>query len=183
MTKLLRGDPAPGLSLPMSRRAFTFAGGALALAGIAQPGRLAAQGQARLEVVPGGTQAIPIAIPNFVAGTPADNDVGIGVIDRLLVHHRRIPPARLGHPHGFGRLGVGDPVELLLERCLGAAGEIDAAGFLVDQGEIVGPVAEITIAGNLLDMFAILEPGSDVELRHGIDSPTVLIPEMTVAAA
>ncbi|MEA2892089.1 MAG: TolB protein, partial [Bradyrhizobium sp.] len=79
MTKLLRGDPAPGLSLPMSRRAFTFAGGALALAGLARPGRLAAQGQPRLEVVPGGTQAIPIAIPNFVAGTPADAEVGVGV--------------------------------------------------------------------------------------------------------
>ncbi|MEA2819083.1 MAG: TolB protein, partial [Bradyrhizobium sp.] len=79
MTKLFRGDPTPGLSLPMSRRAFTLAGGALALAGLSRPGRLAAQGQPRLEVVPGGTQAIPIAIPNFVAGTPADNEVGVGV--------------------------------------------------------------------------------------------------------
>src|SRR6185295_11712712 len=54
-------------------------GGALALAGIARPGSVAAQGQARLEVVPGGTQAIPIAIPNFIAGTPSDGEVGVGV--------------------------------------------------------------------------------------------------------
>ncbi|MCA1652736.1 MAG: TldD/PmbA family protein [Sphingomicrobium sp.] len=58
-----------------------------------------------------------------------------------------------------------------------------AAGFLVEHGEIVGPIAEITIAANLLDMFATIEPASDLELRHGIDSPTVLIPEMTVAAS
>ena len=57
-----------------------------------------------------------------------------------------------------------------------------AAGFLVEHGEIVGPVSEITIAANLLDMFATLEPGSDLTLRRGIDSPTLLIPEMTVAA-
>ena len=57
-----------------------------------------------------------------------------------------------------------------------------AAGFLVEQGEIVGAVDEITIASNLLEMFATLEPGSDLELRHGIDAPTVLIPDMMVAS-
>lgn len=58
-----------------------------------------------------------------------------------------------------------------------------AVGFMVRGGEIAEPVAEITIASNLLDMFATLEPGSDLELRHGIDAPTLLIPEMTVASA
>jgi PmbA protein len=58
-----------------------------------------------------------------------------------------------------------------------------AAGFLVENGQIGAPVAEITIAGNLKDMFRTLEPGSDLELRRGIDAPTVLIPEMTVASA
>ena len=58
-----------------------------------------------------------------------------------------------------------------------------AAGFLIERGEIVGPVAEITIAANLIDMFASLEPASDLDLRHGIDSPTILIPQMTVAAS
>ena len=58
-----------------------------------------------------------------------------------------------------------------------------AAGFLVENGEIAGPVAEITIAANLKDMFATLEPGSDLKFRRGIDSPTVLVPEMTVASA
>jgi PmbA protein len=58
-----------------------------------------------------------------------------------------------------------------------------AAGFMVRGGEIAEPVAEITIASNLIDMFATLEPGSDLEFRRGIDSPTLLVPEMTVAAA
>ncbi|HVL78783.1 MAG TPA: metallopeptidase TldD-related protein [Sphingomicrobium sp.] len=58
-----------------------------------------------------------------------------------------------------------------------------AAGFLVRGGEIAEPVAEITIASNLVDMFATLEPGSDLEFRRGIDAPTLLVPQMTVAAA
>lgn len=58
-----------------------------------------------------------------------------------------------------------------------------AAGFMVRNGALAEPVAEITIASNLLDMFASLEPGSDLEFRRGIDSPTLLVPEMTVAAA
>jgi PmbA protein len=58
-----------------------------------------------------------------------------------------------------------------------------AAGFLIRGGEIVAPVAGITIASNLIDMFATLEPGSDLELRRGIDAPTVLVPEMMVASA
>jgi PmbA protein len=58
-----------------------------------------------------------------------------------------------------------------------------AVGFMVRNGEIAEPVAEITVASNLLDMFATLEPADDLEFRRGIDAPTLLIPEMTVAAA
>jgi PmbA protein len=58
-----------------------------------------------------------------------------------------------------------------------------AAGFLVEEGAIGPAVAEITVAGNLKEMFATLEPASDLELRRGIDAPTVLVPELTVASA
>jgi PmbA protein len=58
-----------------------------------------------------------------------------------------------------------------------------AVGFMVRGGEIAEPVAEITIASNLIDMFATLEPGSDLEFRRGIDAPSLLVPEMTVASA
>ena len=58
-----------------------------------------------------------------------------------------------------------------------------AAGFVVSGGEIGAAVEEITIASNLLDMFATLEPASDLEFRRGIDAPTLLVPEMTVASS
>jgi PmbA protein len=58
-----------------------------------------------------------------------------------------------------------------------------AVGFMIRGGAIAEPVAEITIASNLIDMFATLEPASDLKFRQGIDAPTILVPEMTVAAA
>ena len=76
-------------------------------------------------------------------------------------------------------------VELIGQGVNGVTGDYSrgAAGFMVRDGEIAEPVSEITIASNLNQMFATLEPASDLELRKGIDAPTVLIPEMTVASA
>ena len=76
-------------------------------------------------------------------------------------------------------------VELIGQGVNGVTGDYSrgAAGFLVRGGEIAEAVSEITIASNLIPMFATLEPGSDLEFRRGIDAPTVLIPEMTVASA
>jgi len=76
-------------------------------------------------------------------------------------------------------------IELIGQGVNGVTGDYSrgAVGFMVRNGEIAEPVAEITIAGNLVEMFATLEPASDLEFRRGIDAPTVLIPEMTVASA
>jgi PmbA protein len=76
-------------------------------------------------------------------------------------------------------------VELIGQGVNGVTGDYSrgAAGFLVRNGEIAEPVSGVTIAGNLLEMFATLEPGADLEFRRGIDAPTILIPEMTVAAS
>ena len=75
--------------------------------------------------------------------------------------------------------------ELIGQGINGVTGDYSrgAAGFLVRNGEIGAAVEEITIASNLIDMFANLEPASDLELRRGIDAPTLLIPEMTVGTA
>ena len=75
-------------------------------------------------------------------------------------------------------------IELIGQGVNGVTGDYSrgAAGFMVRGGEIAEPVTEITIAGNLIDMFATLEPASDLEFRRGIDAPTILVPEMTVAA-
>jgi PmbA protein len=76
-------------------------------------------------------------------------------------------------------------IELIGQGVNGLTGDYSrgAAGFMVRGGEIAEPVAEITVAGNLIEMFASLEPASDLEFRRGIDAPTILVPEMTVAAA
>jgi len=75
-------------------------------------------------------------------------------------------------------------IELIGQGVNGVTGDYSrgAVGFMVRGGEIAEPVAEITVAGNLIDMFAMLEPASDLEFRRGVDAPTILIPEMTVAA-
>ena len=76
-------------------------------------------------------------------------------------------------------------IELIGQGVNGVTGDYSrgAVGFMVRDGAIAEPVAEITIASNLIDMFATLEPASDLRFRHGIDAPTILVPEMTVAAA
>jgi PmbA protein len=76
-------------------------------------------------------------------------------------------------------------IELIGQGVNGVTGDYSrgAVGFMVRGGEIAESLAEITVAGNLIDMFATLEPASDLEFRRGIDAPTILVPEMTVAAA
>jgi PmbA protein len=75
--------------------------------------------------------------------------------------------------------------ELIGQGVNGVTGDYSrgAAGFLISSGEIGPAVAEITIASNLRQMFATLEPATDLKFRRGIDSPTLLMPEMTVASA
>ncbi|HSH27488.1 MAG TPA: metallopeptidase TldD-related protein, partial [Wenzhouxiangella sp.] len=58
-----------------------------------------------------------------------------------------------------------------------------AGGFWIEKGEITTPVSEATVAGNLLTMYAGLTPANDLDLRFGIDSPTVRIDGLTVAGA
>jgi PmbA protein len=75
--------------------------------------------------------------------------------------------------------------ELIGQGVNGVTGDYSrgAAGFLITDGEVGPAVAEITIASNLKQMFATLEPATDLRFRRGIDSPTLLVPEMTVASA
>lgn len=57
-----------------------------------------------------------------------------------------------------------------------------AAGYWVEGGEIRFPVEEITIAGNLKDMFKrIVSIGSDVLVRSGRASGSILVENMTIA--
>ena len=56
-----------------------------------------------------------------------------------------------------------------------------ASGFLIENGEIAGPVAEFTVAGNLIDMFARMRVADDLEVYRGIDTPSIRIDAMSVA--
>lgn len=57
-----------------------------------------------------------------------------------------------------------------------------AAGFWVENGEIIQPVEEVTIAGNLKDMLArIVTIGADTDTRGSIRTGSILIERMTVA--
>ena len=58
-----------------------------------------------------------------------------------------------------------------------------AVGFWIENGELAFPVSEVTIAGNLKDMFAHLVPASDLEFRHGTNSPTLRVEGMTLAGS
>lgn len=58
---------------------------------------------------------------------------------------------------------------------------VGVAGFWFENGERAYPVSEITVAGNLIDIFARLIPGSDLERRGGVDAPSVLIDDLTIA--
>ncbi|WP_366657544.1 TldD/PmbA family protein [Fodinicurvata sp. EGI_FJ10296] len=56
-----------------------------------------------------------------------------------------------------------------------------ASGFWIENGQIAYPVNEVTIAGNLKDMFKAITPADDLELRTGVDAPTLRVDGMTVA--
>src|SRR6478735_11772047 len=67
--------PVTSFSLPplrLSRRDVLIGGAGLLLPSLARA-------QTKLQVTEGNVAPLPIAIPNFVAGTPADGEVGAGV--------------------------------------------------------------------------------------------------------
>ncbi|MBV9912691.1 MAG: metalloprotease PmbA [Sinobacteraceae bacterium] len=83
------------------------------------------------------------------------------------------------------RMGSGLLVtELMGQGVNGVTGDYSrgASGFWVENGALAYPVHEITIAGNLREMFRdIIALGSDVDLRGGIRTGSVLIGAMTIA--
>lgn len=90
-----------------------------------------------------------------------------------------VPPATL-----IGEITRGVYVtELIGQGVNGVTGDYSrgAAGFLIEDGAVAGPVAEFTVAGNLKDMFLALTPANDLEFRYATNVPTLRIDGMTVA--
>src|SRR3981081_2977692 len=78
--------PVTSFSLPPLplRRRDVLIGGAGAAAGLLLPALAVAQ--SRFSVTEGNVAPLPIAIPNFVAGTPSDGEVGVGVA-QVITHN------------------------------------------------------------------------------------------------
>lgn len=100
-------------------------------------------------------------------------------------HNLIVPPTSGDQQALLRRMGTG----LLVTELMGQGVNIvtgdysrGASGFWVEGGAIRYPVHEITIAGNLRDMLrGIVAVGSDVDLRGGVRTGSVLIAEMTIA--
>lgn len=59
-----------------------------------------------------------------------------------------------------------------------------AAGFWIEKGEIAHPVQEITVASSTLEMLQkIIKVGNDLKFNGSVNSPTLLISEMTISGA
>ena len=56
-----------------------------------------------------------------------------------------------------------------------------AVGFWIENGALTYPVHEVTVAGNLKDMFKRLTPANDLELKYGMDAPSLRIDGLTLA--
>ena len=58
-----------------------------------------------------------------------------------------------------------------------------AGGLWIENGEIAYPVSEVTLASSLLDIFSSIIPANDLEFKYGVNAPTLLVPEMTLAGS
>lgn len=138
-----------------------------------------------------------------VAVTQADL-VTDGVIQSYLLDSyaaRKLGLKSTGHSGGVHNLTLGDTGKsfqdclktmhagLLVTELMGHGVNIvtgdysrGAAGFWVENGEILYPVEEVTIASNLKDMFmGISEIGDDLDRLGNIRTGSILIDNMTIA--
>lgn len=58
---------------------------------------------------------------------------------------------------------------------------VGIAGYWFENGARAFPVSEITVAGNLKDIYARLIPGGDLDRRGGLDAPSLLVDDLTIA--
>jgi PmbA protein len=102
-------------------------------------------------------------------------------------HHMIVQPGDLNFAALVRKLGRGLIVSELLGQGVNyVTGDYSrgAAGFWVENGQIVHAVEEITIAGNLRDMFrSIVEIGNDALPRGAKQCGSILLERMTVAGA
>jgi PmbA protein len=127
-------------------------------------------------------------VASYLLGTYSARRLGLestansGGTHNVLLTGDAVPPEAL-----LARMGRG----LLVTELMGQGVNLvtgdysrGVAGFWIEGGAIAHPVDEATIAGNLNDMLAgVIGLGTDVDLRGGIRTGSVLLDAMTVAAA
>ena len=52
---------------------------------------------------------------------------------------------------------------------------------MIENGEITFPVNEVTITGNMNDILKKITPANDLNVKENINSPTILVENMTLA--
>ena len=52
---------------------------------------------------------------------------------------------------------------------------------MIENGKITFPINEVTIAGNMNDILKKIEPANDLEIKENINSPTILVKNMSLA--
>jgi PmbA protein len=60
---------------------------------------------------------------------------------------------------------------------------VGVSGFAILSGEIAHPVSEITVAGNLKDIFARLIPANDLKFWSSVNSPSLLVDNLSIGGA
>ena len=125
-------------------------------------------------------------VEGYFLGSYSARKLGLQSTGNAGGHHNLVlEPGRLDFRAMLREMGRG----LLVTELLGhgvnpVTGDYSrgAAGYWVEGGEIRFPVEEVTIAGNLKDMFrGIVAVGSDVLVRGGRSSGSILVERMTIA--
>jgi len=134
------------------------------------------------------------ALTTWMLNTPAARQLGMASTGHATRGH--------GGPPGVGasnivvKPGVGSFADLLRQAGTGLVvtstfspsinantGDysVGVAGWWFENGERAFPVSEVTIAGNLRDIYKRVIPGGDLERRGGLDIPSLLIDDLTIA--
>ena len=132
------------------------------------------------ELVAGGV------LLGYVLGTYSARKLGLRTTGNAGGTYNLIVPGRGGDFEAMLRLMDRGLLvtELMGQGVNGVTGDYSrgATGFWVEGGRVAYPVHEVTVAGNLKDMYrGIVEVGTDVDLRGGVRTGSILVGEMTIA--
>jgi len=132
------------------------------------------------ELVAGGV------LLGYVLGSYSARKLGLRTTGNAGGNYNLIVPGRGGDFEAMlRRMDCGLLVtELMGQGVNGVTGDYSrgATGFWVEGGRIAYPVHEVTVAGNLRDIYRdIVEVGTDVDLRGGVRTGSILVGEMTIA--